>query len=168
MCSTYSMISIPKVPTIQEKDRTPVVTALLEIVELLKEQVQAFKDEIAQLKGHTPKPDIKPSNLDKETDDKKEDQDGRPPPPRVSRALATAWERKGFPHKVKSLAFQASAVCILALKTRGFTRSLFDNPRHSGCNGLTKISLGLEVYSLPGRANPAPVVSPRWLQPAAR
>ena len=69
------MTSIPKVPTIQEKDRTPVVTTLLEIVELLKEQVQALKDEIAQLKGHTPKPKIKPSNLDKETDDKKEDQD---------------------------------------------------------------------------------------------
>jgi len=50
---------------IPEKDRTPVVIMLMEIIKLQDEQIQMLKDEIAQLKGNKPKPKIKPSKLNK-------------------------------------------------------------------------------------------------------
>ena len=61
------MISIPKIPCIPEEEHTPVVVVLLEIIALLKEQIQALRDEIAQLKGHKPKPNIQPSRLEKDS-----------------------------------------------------------------------------------------------------
>jgi len=60
------MTSIPKPPDIKEQDRTPLVTNLLEINQLLKERIQELKDEIARLKGLKPKPKIKPSTLEKD------------------------------------------------------------------------------------------------------
>lgn len=59
------MAPIPKAPPIPERERTPVVTALLEIVQLQQERIQALADEIARLKGNKGKPDIKPSPLEK-------------------------------------------------------------------------------------------------------
>lgn len=53
-----------KVPAIPEEERTPLVVALLEIIELQREEIQALRDEIAQLKGEKPKPTIKPSKLE--------------------------------------------------------------------------------------------------------
>jgi len=55
------------IPKITEEERTPVVTQLLEVVQLLREEIQKLKDEIARLKGQKPKPKIKPSNLDKDS-----------------------------------------------------------------------------------------------------
>jgi hypothetical protein len=71
------MTSIPKTPIIKEQDRTPVITTLLEIVDVLKEQLQALKDEVARLKGINPKPKIKPSNLEKNTDPDKAGDDNK-------------------------------------------------------------------------------------------
>jgi hypothetical protein len=45
---------------------TPVVVLLLEICHGQQEQIQALRDELAQLKGQKPKPVIKPSALEGE------------------------------------------------------------------------------------------------------
>ena len=60
------MTSIPKIPQISEEERTPLVSALLEIILIQQEQIQELRDEIARLKGQKPKPKIKPSTLEKE------------------------------------------------------------------------------------------------------
>lgn len=57
------MIKIPKIPAIPDDQLTPIVIALLEIVHLQSDVIQQLKDENAILKGHKPKPDIKPSKL---------------------------------------------------------------------------------------------------------
>lgn len=62
------MMSIPKVPNIPEEDRTPLVATLLEIIQLQQEQIQAMKDEIAIRKGQKPRPKIKSSKLENNTD----------------------------------------------------------------------------------------------------
>jgi hypothetical protein len=69
------MASIPKIPDIPEEERTPLVVALLEIIQLQQEEIQALKDEIARLKGHKPKPKIKPSKLEQDSD--KDDKRGK-------------------------------------------------------------------------------------------
>src|SRR6266542_2135515 len=60
------MASVPKVPPISEQERTPVVVALLEIIQLQQERLQALADEIARMKGNKGKPEIKPSSLEKD------------------------------------------------------------------------------------------------------
>ncbi len=66
------ILDIPEIP---EKEQTPLLNKVIEICYLQKEQlalnkeiIQALKDEIARLKGEKPKPDIKPSNLEKGSD----------------------------------------------------------------------------------------------------
>ncbi|MCP3922859.1 MAG: transposase [Desulfobacterales bacterium] len=49
---------------------TPLVIQLLENIQQQSELIQLLKDEIAILKGQKPKPPIKPSNLEKETNPK--------------------------------------------------------------------------------------------------
>jgi hypothetical protein len=68
-------IQIPEIP---EEELTPTVKALLniisqciQIIKSEKEEIQLLKDEIARLKGTTPKPKIKPSTLDKDLLEKK-------------------------------------------------------------------------------------------------
>jgi hypothetical protein len=71
-------MSIPKIPEIPEAERTPLVVALLEIIQLQQEQIQALKDEIAQLKGEKPRPKIKPSKLEPGTGSKDKEGDKEP------------------------------------------------------------------------------------------
>jgi hypothetical protein len=69
-------MSIPKIPEISEAERPSlVVVALLEIIQLQQEQIQALKDEIAQLKGEKPRPKIKPSKLEPGTGSKDQERD---------------------------------------------------------------------------------------------
>ncbi|MBM3299849.1 MAG: transposase [Deltaproteobacteria bacterium] len=67
------MAAIPKIPRIPDAERTPLVVALLEIIQLQQEQIQELRDEIARLKGQKPKPKIKPSKLEKKSGNKEQD-----------------------------------------------------------------------------------------------
>ena len=51
---------------------TPAVVLLLERCHWQQEQIQALRDELAQLKGQKPKPVIKPSALEGERSGKKQ------------------------------------------------------------------------------------------------
>lgn len=71
----------PKTPDIPEKERTPAVAQLLEIISYQMEMIQQLKDEIAVLKGNKPKPRIKPSGMEKGDEqgkDKKASNNKRP------------------------------------------------------------------------------------------
>lgn len=59
-----------RIPKIPEEDITPLVSDLLAILQLQAEEIQQLKDEIARLKGQKPKPKIKPSNLEKQTEER--------------------------------------------------------------------------------------------------
>jgi uncharacterized small protein (DUF1192 family) len=50
------------ISSIPEKEKTPLVLQLIEVIQLQAEQIQALKDEIARMKGQKTKPNIKPSN----------------------------------------------------------------------------------------------------------
>ncbi len=67
----------PKLPKIDESERTPIVTELIEIVQHQTEIIQVLRDEIAVLKGNKPKPKIKPSGM--ETGDDTGDEDKKRP-----------------------------------------------------------------------------------------
>jgi Transposase IS66 family len=51
-------------PNIAPEERTPVVLALLDIIQQQREAIQQLRDEIARLKGQKPKPQIQPSRLE--------------------------------------------------------------------------------------------------------
>jgi hypothetical protein len=63
--SIKSVKRIPRIEDIPQEDHTPLVVTLIEIIQLQQEQIQALKDEIAQLKGQKPRPKIRPSKLEK-------------------------------------------------------------------------------------------------------
>lgn len=71
------MSKVPKVPDIPEKERTPLVVQLLEVIGYQSELIQHLKDEIAILKGDKPRPKIKPSGM--ENGDKKNNNNDPPP-----------------------------------------------------------------------------------------
>ena len=73
------MAPIPKVPPIPEQERTALVVALLEIIQLQQEQLQAQADEIARMKGNKGKPDIKPCSLEKDSGGQKTPKPGQRP-----------------------------------------------------------------------------------------
>lgn len=75
-----------KLPNIPEAELTPIVQALLDIIEQQgaiirnqSEQIQQLKDEIARLTKRPPKPDIKPSSLNKNKKKKKKKTKGKRP-----------------------------------------------------------------------------------------
>ena len=51
-----------------EEEMTPTVSKLIGFIQQQAEELQALKDEISRLKGQKTKPKIKPSNLDKDTE----------------------------------------------------------------------------------------------------
>jgi hypothetical protein len=66
------MEGILKPPPISDQEKSPLVEQLLELIEQqnffiqqLTEQIQLLKDENARLKNQPPRPDIKPSSLEK-------------------------------------------------------------------------------------------------------
>ena len=68
-----------ELPALRKEDLTPVTERLLEIVQQLHEKVlhqeeiiRHLKDELAVLKKQSKRPKIRPSNLDKNTDQSKE------------------------------------------------------------------------------------------------
>jgi hypothetical protein len=52
-------------PKIPEDQITPVVAELLELIRLQMDEIQFLRDEIVRLKGQKPRPNIKPSRLEK-------------------------------------------------------------------------------------------------------
>jgi hypothetical protein len=48
-----------------DEEKTPLVLQLLEIIQMQAEEIQKLRDEIARLKGQKPRPEIKPSMLEK-------------------------------------------------------------------------------------------------------
>jgi hypothetical protein len=60
-----AFISQAFISQIPDDEKTPLVVQLLEITQLQSEEIQNLRDEIARLKGQTPRPDIKPSTLEK-------------------------------------------------------------------------------------------------------
>lgn len=70
MCFTLCMAPRLKIPNILEEERTPLVVALLEIIRFQQEQIRELRDEIARLKGQKPRPKIRPSALEKHSEDK--------------------------------------------------------------------------------------------------
>ncbi|WP_305909774.1 hypothetical protein Q9L42_003700 [Methylomarinum sp. Ch1-1] len=74
-------LSLPEIP---DSERTPLVDALLGIIESLSETVQrqdeeigCLKDEIAILKGEKARPKFKPSGMTQETDGKPTSETGK-------------------------------------------------------------------------------------------
>ena len=64
---------------IPDDEKTPLVLQLLEMIQLQSEQIQNLRDEIARLKGQKPKPDIKPSKLEKNSEQKSKDKNEKRP-----------------------------------------------------------------------------------------
>jgi len=58
------VVQIPKIIDIPFEEQTPLVLMLLESLNVLYEENQLLRDEIARLKGEKPKPSIKPSVLE--------------------------------------------------------------------------------------------------------
>jgi len=55
---------LPQIWDFPPEQVTPGLLTLLELCHHQHEQIQALRDEIARLKGHKPKPKIKPSKLE--------------------------------------------------------------------------------------------------------
>jgi hypothetical protein len=76
--STETPQKLPGIPDIPADQRTPAVVQLLELCHRQQEQIQALRDEVARLKGQKPKPVIKPSALEGERTEKKQEQAPKP------------------------------------------------------------------------------------------
>lgn len=73
------MSKIPKITDIPENERTPLVVHLLEALRYQSELIQRLRDEIAILKGDKPKPNIKPSGMEKGEKKNNDTSDGKRP-----------------------------------------------------------------------------------------
>ncbi len=75
--SSDGLPTLPKLPKVSElppDQLTPLVVALLEVIHRQQEQIQQLRDEIARLKREKPRPEIKPSALEKPSREKKKGQ----------------------------------------------------------------------------------------------
>lgn len=72
ICFTGGMTTTPRIPKIGDEERTPLVTSLLEIIQIQQEQILQLKDEMARLKGQKPRPTIKNSALERDSGNKEE------------------------------------------------------------------------------------------------
>ena len=59
-----------QLPKISNEDRTPLVDVLLELLAWQQKQIDKLEQEILKLKGETTKPQIKPSKMDKDSEEK--------------------------------------------------------------------------------------------------
>jgi len=73
------MPKAPKLPDIPEEERTPLVVHLLEVLRYQSELIQRLRDEIAILKGDKPRPNIKPSGMEKGEKKNTDSSDGKRP-----------------------------------------------------------------------------------------
>ncbi len=67
----------PPLPDVSDSERSPLVDALLEMIAWQQKQIEELEQQILKLKGETTKPKIKPSTMDKDTDDNQGNQDGK-------------------------------------------------------------------------------------------
>jgi hypothetical protein len=58
----------PTIPDISASEKTPLVIALLEVIDWQENHIENLEQEILKFKGETTKPKIKPSKMDKETE----------------------------------------------------------------------------------------------------
>lgn|GEM_PF-1976047 len=58
-------VTLTKVPIIAEEQRTPLVCLLLELIRERDEYIQQLRDSLAVIKGEKPRPEIKPSLMEK-------------------------------------------------------------------------------------------------------
>ena len=65
------MKTIGQILKMTKEEASPIVSELIDYIKQQGEMIQGLRDEIAQLKGQKPKPKIKPSNLDEETNKRK-------------------------------------------------------------------------------------------------
>ena len=59
----------PAMPDVPDNERSPLVDALLEIIAWQQKRIDELEQQILKLKGETTRPKIKPSTMDKETED---------------------------------------------------------------------------------------------------
>ncbi len=76
---------IPKLPKINDKERTPLVGVLLEIIAKQSEEIDKLEQKILKLKGETTKPKISPSQMDKNTDPNVDEKTRKPRGPMRSK-----------------------------------------------------------------------------------
>ena len=69
------MLKPPKLPKILDSEKTPLVVRLLEITQHQSEIIQYLKDEISELKGLKKKPKIKPSAIEKSTEQERKQEE---------------------------------------------------------------------------------------------
>lgn len=78
-------LSLPEIP---ESERTPLVDLLLAIIQQQDQRIRQLEDEVARLKGLTPRPQIRPSILERP------DPFGDSPPPRPRKRPGSAKRSK--------------------------------------------------------------------------
>ena len=82
-------------PEIAPEERTPLVLALLDIIQQQREAIQQLRDEIAHLKGQKPKPQIQPSRL--------EQAPSRPPAGEGEKRFSEAFQERRVDYSSRDL-----------------------------------------------------------------
>jgi hypothetical protein len=80
----------PKLPEMAERDQTPLVRSLLQIIGHQQEQIQRLEDELRRLQGGPPRPQLKPNTLEPAGTAAQEAAAGDPPPRRGPQRAKTA------------------------------------------------------------------------------